>query len=88
MKKRYLKIAVAGMLASVFFASPAFANCKTQADSAERAQDARNAACNSAGKSLKDKSLEEIKKGDKVCKKKEEAYKKAKKYLKQCTDKL
>lgn len=86
MKNLVSKVAIfATLTLSVLISQQAMANCKAEVDAAARAEDQRNAACNSASKSLKNKTLKEIAEGDSKCKAKENEYKKAKKSLSACT---
>lgn len=86
MKNLVSKIAIfATLTLSVLISQQAMAGCKAEVDAAAKAEDQRNAACNSASKSLKDKTLQEIAQGDSKCKAKENKYKKAKNNLSACT---
>ena len=88
MKKQVSKSTIfAALILSVIVFPQAMANCKAEVENAARAQDKRDAACNSASKSTWDKTLNEAKKGDSECIKKENYYKKAKERLQACTKK-
>ncbi len=78
-------IITSSILLSFFLSQSALANCKSELDAANKAQDERNRACHEVSKPLSEKKKSDASSAD--CKSKDNAYKAAKKRLQNCTNK-